>query len=87
MSLLHALIARGTTVLAEHDATGSSRYSTGPSASLSLFRRLTDSPLSAVTQTLLSKIPPNDSKLTYAGISPHSSTRGVTLALQLILSL
>ncbi|GAA5847262.1 hypothetical protein JCM3766R1_005563 [Sporobolomyces carnicolor] len=62
MSLLHALIARGTTVLAEHDATGSSRYST-------------------VTQTLLSKIPPNDSKLTYAAdeiLIHYQKANGVT---------
>lgn len=44
MSLLHTLIARESTILAE---LGSSSYS-------------------AATQTILSKIPPNDSKLTYA---------------------
>ncbi|GAA5825232.1 hypothetical protein JCM5353_005917 [Sporobolomyces roseus] len=62
MSLLHALVARGSTVLAEHDASGSSQYS-------------------QVTQTLLSKIPPNDSKLTYAAdeiLIHYQKTGGVT---------
>lgn len=46
MSLIHALIARGTTVLAEH-ATGTAELK--PAAQI----------------TILSKIPPNNSKLTY----------------------
>ncbi|BGP19483.1 hypothetical protein JCM10213_006303 [Rhodosporidiobolus nylandii] len=46
MSLLHALVARDDTVLAEHDERGG-QYSTA-------------------CLTILSKIPPNDSKLTYA---------------------
>ncbi|GAA5976361.1 hypothetical protein JCM5350_001433 [Sporobolomyces pararoseus] len=61
MSLLHALIARGTTILVEHDASGSSQYSN-------------------VTQTLLSKIPPNDSKLTYAAdeiLIHYQKTNGI----------
>ncbi|GAA5944845.1 synaptobrevin family protein [Sporobolomyces koalae] len=62
MSLLHALVARGSTILAEHDASGSSQYSN-------------------VTQTLLSKIPPNDSKLTYAAdeiLIHYQKSGGVT---------
>ncbi|ORX36691.1 synaptobrevin-domain-containing protein [Kockovaella imperatae] len=46
MSLIHALVARGTTVLAEH-ATGGAELK--PAAQI----------------TILSKIPPNNSKLTY----------------------
>ncbi|KAK1924175.1 synaptobrevin-domain-containing protein [Papiliotrema laurentii] len=46
MSLIHALVARGTTVLAEH-ATGKAELK--PAAQI----------------TILSKIPPNNSKLTY----------------------
>lgn len=46
MSLIHALVAKGTTVLAEHKAGGRD--------------------FSQATQTILSKIPPNNSKLTYA---------------------
>ncbi|WVR07012.1 hypothetical protein IAU60_004051 [Kwoniella sp. DSM 27419] len=46
MSLIHALVARGTTVLAEH-ATGTAELK--PAAQI----------------TILSKIPPNNSKLTY----------------------
>ncbi|THV05374.1 VAMP/synaptobrevin-like protein [Dendrothele bispora CBS 962.96] len=45
MSLIHALVARGSTILAEHKA-GSRDFS-------------------SATQTILSKIPPNNSKLTY----------------------
>jgi len=45
MSLIHALVAQGTTVLAEHQA-GKRDFS-------------------QATQTILSKIPPNNSKLTY----------------------
>ncbi|KAJ7182810.1 VAMP/synaptobrevin-like protein [Mycena crocata] len=45
MSLIHALVARGSTILAEHQA-GKRDFS-------------------QATQTILSKIPPNDSKLTY----------------------
>ncbi|TEB30923.1 vesicle-associated membrane protein [Coprinellus micaceus] len=45
MSLIHALVARGATVLAEHKA-GKRDFS-------------------QATQTILSKIPPNNSKLTY----------------------
>ncbi|KAJ7489233.1 VAMP synaptobrevin-like protein [Mycena latifolia] len=45
MSLIHALVARGSTILAEHQA-GKQNFS-------------------QATQTILSKIPPNDSKLTY----------------------
>jgi len=45
MSLIHALVARGPTVLAEHQ--GDKRD------------------FSQATQTILSKIPPNNSKLTY----------------------
>ncbi|KAK1229437.1 hypothetical protein PQX77_007485 [Marasmius sp. AFHP31] len=45
MSLIHALVARGSTILAEHKA-GSRDFS-------------------QATQTILSKIPPNNSKLTY----------------------
>ncbi|KAM0786913.1 hypothetical protein ACM66B_002337 [Microbotryomycetes sp. NB124-2] len=48
MSLLFALVARGSTVLCEHDAAGSGNA------------------YAQATQTILSKIPPNDSKLTYA---------------------
>ncbi|GAA6060167.1 hypothetical protein JCM10212_005168 [Sporobolomyces blumeae] len=62
MSLLHALVARGSTILSEHDASGSNQYST-------------------VTQTLLSKIPPNDSKLTYAAdeiLIHYQKASGVT---------
>ncbi|GAA5948365.1 hypothetical protein JCM3765_001388 [Sporobolomyces pararoseus] len=62
MSLLHALIARGSTILVEHDASGSSQYSN-------------------VTQTLLAKIPPNDSKLTYAAdeiLIHYQKTNGIT---------
>ncbi|PPR02141.1 hypothetical protein CVT24_011390 [Panaeolus cyanescens] len=46
MSLIHALVAQGTTVLAEHQA-GKRDFS-------------------QATQTILSKIPPNNSKLSYA---------------------
>jgi len=46
MSLIHALVAKGSTVLAEHQA-GKRDFS-------------------QATQTILSKIPPNDSKLSYA---------------------
>ncbi|GAA5900737.1 synaptobrevin family protein [Sporobolomyces salmoneus] len=63
MSLLHALVARGTTVLVEHDAAGGSRFSD-------------------VTQTLLSKIPPNDSKLTYAAdeiLIHYQKSAGITV--------
>ncbi|KAJ6598280.1 VAMP synaptobrevin-like protein [Mycena vulgaris] len=45
MSLIHALVARGSTILAEHQA-GKQNFS-------------------QATQTIISKIPPNDSKLTY----------------------
>ncbi|KAI0674286.1 VAMP/synaptobrevin-like protein [Trametes maxima] len=45
MSLLHALVAKGSTILAEHQA-GQRDFS-------------------QATQTILSKIPPNNSKLTY----------------------
>ncbi|TCD68146.1 hypothetical protein EIP91_011512 [Steccherinum ochraceum] len=45
MSLIHALVARGSVILAEHQ--GGSRD------------------FSQATQTILSKIPPNNSKLTY----------------------
>jgi len=45
MSLIHALVARGTTILAEHQS-GKRDFS-------------------QATQTILSKIPPNNSKLTY----------------------
>jgi len=45
MSLIHALVARGTIILAEHQA-GKRDFS-------------------QATQTILSKIPPNNSKLTY----------------------
>ncbi|CAL1710958.1 unnamed protein product [Somion occarium] len=45
MSLIHALVAKGNTILAEHQ--GGSRD------------------FSQATQTILSKIPPNNSKLTY----------------------
>ncbi|TFK36276.1 vesicle-associated membrane protein [Crucibulum laeve] len=45
MSLIHALVARGSTILAEHQA-GKRDFS-------------------QATQTILSKIPPNNSKLTY----------------------
>jgi vesicle-associated membrane protein 7 len=45
MSLIHALVARGDTILAEHQA-GKRDFS-------------------QATQTILSKIPPNNSKLTY----------------------
>jgi len=45
MSLIHALVARGTVVLAEHSA-GKRDFS-------------------QATQTILNKIPPNNSKLTY----------------------
>jgi len=45
MSLIHALVARGAVVLAEHQAEGKD--------------------FSQATQTILSKIPPNNSKLTY----------------------
>uniref|UniRef100_A0A0W0EXZ8 Synaptobrevin homolog YKT6 n=1 Tax=Moniliophthora roreri TaxID=221103 RepID=A0A0W0EXZ8_MONRR len=45
MSLIHALVARGSTILAEHKS-GSRDFS-------------------QATQTILSKIPPNNSKLTY----------------------
>ncbi|KIM59887.1 hypothetical protein SCLCIDRAFT_1217334 [Scleroderma citrinum Foug A] len=47
MSLLHALVARGTVVLAEYQAASGRDFSNA-------------------TQTILSKIPPNNSKLTYA---------------------
>ncbi|KAI6008615.1 VAMP synaptobrevin-like protein [Pisolithus marmoratus] len=47
MSLLHALVARGSVVLAEHQVPSQRDFS-------------------HATQTILSKIPPNDSKLTYA---------------------
>ncbi|KAL4079936.1 synaptobrevin-domain-containing protein [Scleroderma yunnanense] len=47
MSLLHALVARGTVVLAEYQAASGKDFS-------------------HATQTILSKIPPNNSKLTYA---------------------
>jgi vesicle-associated membrane protein 7 len=46
MSLIHALVAQGSTVLAEHQA-GKRDFS-------------------QATQTILSKIPPNNSKLSYA---------------------
>ncbi|KAG5723689.1 hypothetical protein E4T56_gene20262 [Termitomyces sp. T112] len=45
MSLIHALVARGSTILAEHQA-GKRDFS-------------------HATETILTKIPPNDSKLTY----------------------
>ncbi|KAI0946449.1 hypothetical protein AcW1_009910 [Taiwanofungus camphoratus] len=45
MSLIHALVARGSTILAEHQS-GQRDFS-------------------QATQTILSKIPPNNSKLTY----------------------
>jgi len=45
MSLIHALVAKGTTILAEHKS-GQRDFS-------------------QATQTILSKIPPNNSKLTY----------------------
>ncbi|EPQ51322.1 VAMP/synaptobrevin-like protein [Gloeophyllum trabeum ATCC 11539] len=45
MSLIHALVGHGSTILAEHKADGRD--------------------FSQATQTILSKIPPNDSKLTY----------------------
>ncbi|KAH9923538.1 vesicle-associated membrane protein [Fomitopsis serialis] len=45
MSLIHALVARGSTILAEHKS-GTRDFS-------------------QATQTILSKIPPNNSKLTY----------------------
>ncbi|KAF9235481.1 VAMP synaptobrevin-like protein [Melanogaster broomeanus] len=47
MSLLTALVARGSTVLAEYQAPGGRDFT-------------------HATQTILSKIPPNNSKLTYA---------------------
>ncbi|KAF5354259.1 hypothetical protein D9756_007063 [Leucocoprinus leucothites] len=46
MSLIHALVAREQTILAEHQQAGKRDFS-------------------QATQTILSKIPPNDSKLTY----------------------
>lgn len=46
MSLIHALVAKGQTILAEHQQAGKRDFS-------------------QATQTILSKIPPNDSKLTY----------------------
>jgi len=45
MSLIHAVVARGSVILAEHQAGGRD--------------------FSQATQTILSKIPPNNSKLTY----------------------
>ncbi|KAI0731686.1 vesicle-associated membrane protein [Fomitopsis betulina] len=45
MSLIHALVAQGSTILAEHKSGGRD--------------------FSQATQTILSKIPPNNSKLTY----------------------
>nr|GAT50778.1 predicted protein [Mycena chlorophos] len=45
MSLIHGLVARGSTILAEHQA-GKRNFS-------------------QATEKILSKIPPNDSKLTY----------------------
>ncbi|EKM77767.1 hypothetical protein AGABI1DRAFT_115031 [Agaricus bisporus var. burnettii JB137-S8] len=46
MSLIHALVAKGQTILVEHQQVGKRDFS-------------------QATQTILSKIPPNDSKLTY----------------------
>ncbi|EIW75548.1 VAMP synaptobrevin-like protein [Coniophora puteana RWD-64-598 SS2] len=46
MSLLHALVARGSVILAEHQGPGDRNFS-------------------HAAQTVLSKIPPNNSKLTY----------------------
>ncbi|OAX39323.1 VAMP/synaptobrevin-like protein [Rhizopogon vinicolor AM-OR11-026] len=46
MSLINAVVARGSTILAEHQAPGQRDFS-------------------HATQTILSKIPPNNSKLTY----------------------
>jgi vesicle-associated membrane protein 7 len=66
MSLLHALVAREDTILAECDKS-SGQYSNGPFA----FCHQRATPrltlvFSPACQTILSKIPPNDSKLTYA---------------------
>ena len=75
MSLLHALVAaRDTVVLSEHDASssGGQSYAQGPAVARSTPPppplALTHLPLSA-TQTILQKIPPGDSKLTYAADS------------------
>jgi len=46
MSLINAIVSRGSTILAEHQAPGQRDFS-------------------HATQTILSKIPPNNSKLTY----------------------
>ncbi|KAK4057378.1 hypothetical protein OIO90_001447 [Microbotryomycetes sp. JL221] len=64
MSLLFALVARGSTILCEHDAAGSGNA------------------YAQATQTILSKIPPNDSKLTYAAdnlLIHHIKTNNVVV--------
>jgi hypothetical protein len=72
MSLIHALVARGTTVLAEH-ATGTAELKPGGYLRIGLLRSMGRglhiagpllTPLSAAQITILSKIPPNNSKLT-----------------------
>lgn len=74
MSLLFALVARGSIVLAEHDASkfGNSYAQGKPPAPLATYKPCSTSerrpltPTSPATQTILSKIPSSDSKLSYA---------------------
>lgn len=63
MSLLHAVVSRGATILAEH-GTGSQEgsYSSGESGPSQIRQVLT---LLKAVETILSRIPPNSSKLTY----------------------
>ncbi|KAI9465816.1 vesicle-associated membrane protein, partial [Lactarius psammicola] len=69
MSLIHALVAQGSTILAEHQA-GKRDFSQGQFGAMMngcrirLQYNLTRCSMIA-TQTILSKIPPNNSKLTY----------------------
>ena len=67
MSLIYGLVARGSTILAEH-TNSSGNFATGNNFSydhsVSYFAILTWLFL-VVTQAILEKIPPNNSKLTY----------------------
>ncbi|KAI0030541.1 VAMP/synaptobrevin-like protein [Vararia minispora EC-137] len=64
MSLIHALVAQGSSVLAEH-RTGERDFSHGYLLFPSSHERVLMNGHSLATQTILSKIPPNNSKLTY----------------------
>ena len=67
-ALLHALVARDHVVLAEHSVPGTNQsYGQGELPHALPLKGQIISLLFLATQTILSKIPPNDSKLTYAG--------------------